>query len=169
MKALLRSGFLALAIMAMTVPANAGPLEDANAANKRGDYATAFRLWRPLAEQGDAKAQYKLGTMYAMGRGPQQDDAEAVKWWRLAAEQGDTEAQYGLGFMHYRGQGVPQDVLLAHMWFNLAAAGNNVAGNYGRDLVAERMTPDQIVEAQRLAREWMEKHLQLWLRLEPVR
>ena len=61
MKAILRSGFLALAIMALAVPANAGPFEDGRAAYQRGDYATAFKLWRPLAEQGDSEAQFALG------------------------------------------------------------------------------------------------------------
>ncbi len=86
MKAILRSGFLALAIMALAVPSNAGPFEDGNAAYQRGDYATALRLWRPLAEQGDAGAQYNLGLMYREGQGVSQDDAEAAKWYRKAAE-----------------------------------------------------------------------------------
>ena len=61
MKAILRSGFLALAIMALAVPARAGPLEDGKAAYERKDYATALRLLRPLAERGDARAQGGLG------------------------------------------------------------------------------------------------------------
>ena len=55
MKAILRSGFLALAIMALTVPTNAGPVEDGLAAAERGDYAAALKFWQPLAEQGNAK------------------------------------------------------------------------------------------------------------------
>ena len=65
MKAILRRGFLALAIMmALTVSANAGPFEDGLAAADRGDYATALSLWRPLAEQGNGNAQHNLGVMY---------------------------------------------------------------------------------------------------------
>ena len=93
MKAILRSGFLALAIVAVTIPASAGPLEDGLADAQRGDYETALKFWRPLAEQGHAKAQFNLGLMYFIGRGIPQDDAAAVKWWRLAAEQGDPVAQ----------------------------------------------------------------------------
>jgi len=77
---------VALAVV-LTGGAAAGPLHDGNAAAQRGDYATALRLWRPLAEQGDAAAQYNLGNMYVKGAGVPQDDAEAVKWYRLAAEQ----------------------------------------------------------------------------------
>ncbi len=80
MKAILQSGFLALAIMGLAVPANAGPFEDGLAAYRRDDYATALKFWRPLAEQGDAQAQHNLGFMYANGQGVPQDNAEAVKW-----------------------------------------------------------------------------------------
>ncbi len=109
MKAILRSGFLALAIMALAVPANAGPLDDGLTAAQRGDYATALRLWRPLAEQGDARAQNNLGSMYLKGLGVPQDNAEAAKWFRKAAEQGLAEAQNSLGSSYAEGWGVPQD------------------------------------------------------------
>ncbi|HUS98544.1 MAG TPA: sel1 repeat family protein, partial [Hyphomicrobiaceae bacterium] len=66
------------------------------AAHQRGDYATALKFWRPLAEQGNAAAQYRLGLIYANGRGMPQDNAEAVKWYGMAAEQGDAEAQLNL-------------------------------------------------------------------------
>ncbi len=81
MKAILRSGFLALAMMAFAVPVSAGPYEEGATAAKRGDFATALRLWRPLAEQGDANAQNSLGFIYSKGEGVPQDYAEAVKWW----------------------------------------------------------------------------------------
>ena len=62
--------------------------------------------------------------------------------------------------MYADGAGVPQDNVLASIWFNLAAAQGNEDGQKGRDLVASQMTPDQIAEAQRMAREWMAKHQQ---------
>jgi len=63
------------------------------AAYRSGDYATVLREWKPLAEQGNADAQYNQGLMYALGRGVPQDDKTAVKWYRLAADQGDADAQ----------------------------------------------------------------------------
>jgi len=103
------------------------------------------------AEGGSARAQYKLGAIYGQGDGVPQDYAEAVKWYRRAAEQGIAGAQNNLGAMYAKGQGVPQNYVQAHKWFNLAAArGHEEARNY-RDLVAERMTREQIQEAQRLA------------------
>jgi len=122
----------------------------------KGDYATALRLLRPLADQGDADAQWSIGHLYAEGGlGVPQDYQQAVLWYRKAAEQGSNAyAQTTLGRMYASGRGVPQDFVRAHMWFNLAAAkGDNVAAIY-RDDIAKNMTPAQIAEAQRIAREW---------------
>ena len=97
MKAILRSGFLALVfLLATACSENAGPYENGLAAYQRGDYATALHFWRPLAERGVAQAQNNLGLMYANGHGVPQDDAEAVTWFRLAAEQGDVYKQHKL-------------------------------------------------------------------------
>ena len=63
----------------------ADDLSDGADAYNRGDYTTALELFRPIAEQGNASAQYNLGFMYANGEGVPEDDAEAVKWYRLAA------------------------------------------------------------------------------------
>jgi hypothetical protein len=118
------------------------------------DYAAAAKWYRRAAEQGNAGAQYNLGVMYYQGRGVPQDDAAAAKWYRLAAEQDYASAQRNLGVMYYNGQGVPQDYIQAHIWFNLAASEGDDKSREVRDLVAKIMTPDQIAEAQRLAREW---------------
>ena len=82
-----------------------------------------------------------------------QDYKEAVKWYRLAAEQGHASAQSNLGFMYGTGQGVLQDYARAHMWYNLAsAAGGSEHGTKNRDIVAEKMTPQQIEKAQEMAK-----------------
>lgn len=191
-------GFLILLLsVSLAVTAFGGQLEDGIAAYDRGDYATAFRLMKPLAEKGDAKAQHNLGVMYDYGRGFPQDYSRALKWYRRAADQGIPDAQHNLGLMYYYGQGVPQnfieaarwyrraadqgmpdsqvnlgimyyngqgvsqDYVLAHMWLNLAASQypesvkkkvNDVV--HYRDIVDAKMTPAQIAEAKRLAREW---------------
>jgi hypothetical protein len=90
------------------------------------------------------------------------DHTEAAKWYRLAADQGNTAAQYFIGYDYAQGIGVPQDFTEAHMWLNLAGS-NEVADNVQadsiklRDFIAGRMTPGQIEEAQRRAREWKPK------------
>ena len=90
-------------------------------ATERGDYQTAFKLWLPLAEQGDAIAQVLLGNAYENGLGVKQDDVEAVKWYRQAAEQGDAAAQLKLGAMYEDGRGVKQDDVEAVKWYRQAA------------------------------------------------
>ena len=131
----------------------AGSFEDGVAVYDRGDYPTALKLWRPLAEQGNAVAQTDLGWMYVAGEGLAKDYAEALKWFRLAASM-DYEAQHALGFMYEAGLGAPKDLVQAYMWLSLAAAhGDKKAAGDGAG-VAKLMTPDQIAEAQRLAREW---------------
>jgi TPR repeat protein len=89
-------------------PVSATPLDDAVAAGDRGDTATALRLLRPLAEQGDPAAQYDLGIMYFVGQGVAQNATEAANWFRKAAEQGDLNAQYNLGALYDHGYGVAQ-------------------------------------------------------------
>ena len=95
--------------------------------------------------------------MYRRGQGVPQDYAEAVKWYRLAAEQGDADAQGNLGVMYGTGKGVLQDNVLAHMWYNLGAANGNELGAKNREIVAKKMTPQAIEQAQKMASECMSK------------
>ena len=95
--------------------------------------------------------------MYYLGWGVPRNLVEAARWRRKAADQGYAEAQVWLGKNYRDGEGVPRNYVLAYMWYSLAAAspigiGYDAPGS--RDRLAARMTPDQIAEAQRLAREW---------------
>ena len=91
MRAFLRAGLVGLALV-LAAPAAGQDFNKGLEAYGRGDYATALREWRPLADAGYAVAQYNVGVMYRHGRGVPQDHAEAVKWYRLAAAQGDANA-----------------------------------------------------------------------------
>ena len=118
------------------------------------DYIEAIKWYRKAAEQGHAHAQCNLGVGYYGGQGVARDYVEAVKWFLNAAEQGHTQAQYNVGLMYWRGEGAPQDFVKAHMWLDLSAAqGDSDAKKY-RDELAERMSPSQLAEAERLAMEW---------------
>jgi TPR repeat protein len=76
-----------------------------------------------------------------------------------AAEQGFAEAQFNLGLIYYTGKGVPKDDIQAHMWLNLSTAtGGGIGAKEAREAVAAQMKADQIVEVQKLAREWFEAH-----------
>ena len=124
------------------------------------DDAEAARWYRLAAEQGIASAQLDLGRMYDNGTGVPEDDAEAARWYRLAAEQGGASAQVSLGLMYFTGEGVPQDLVLAYMWCNLSAAQGNDVARESKDGIEEQMTREEIAEAQRLSREWIEEHPQ---------
>jgi TPR repeat protein len=128
------------------------------------DAVKAVKWHRKAADQGRATAQESLGFAYLVGAGVTQDFVEAGKWFRKAAEQGNADAQNRLGAMYKTGLGVPQDYVLAHMWFDLAVSRfrsddtvNRRLAEDSRNDVAAKMTPAQIAEAQRLAREWKPK------------
>lgn len=147
---------MAVAVLWST-PSWAGIKEGVEAA-ARGDYATAFKEWHPLAEQGDATAQTNIGTLYRNGQGVPQDYDEAFKWFSLAAAQGTPMAYGKLGLMYQHGEGVAQDSIEAYKWFALAGAQGVEEAASLRDVLAEEMPPDQIAEAQRRAREWIPKN-----------
>ena len=109
-----------LSIICLAVPAWAD-FQAGMDATTRGDYATALREWRPLAEQGDALAQYNLGVLYRKGRGVPQDDVQARQWYAKAAAQGLAKAQFNLGTLYFNGEGASKDYQQALRWFRLAA------------------------------------------------
>jgi hypothetical protein len=118
----------------------------------------AIRWYRAAAEQDHATAQFSLGVMYAEGDGVSQDSKEAIRWYQASAEQGHGHAQNNLGNMYSEGQGVSQNYVRAYMWFSLAALG--ITDTFretavkNRDIVAQKMTSEQISEATRLVRDW---------------
>jgi uncharacterized protein len=110
--------FLQLSFVA---PVIAGPLEDGATALSRGEYATAEAIFRPLANNGDAAAQYFLGTMYLEGHEVPRRRTVAAQWYRKAAKQGYRSAQAALGELYYGGYGVPQSNAKAMHWWQKAA------------------------------------------------
>ena len=129
--------------------------EEPYEALQRGDFRVAAGLFYPLAEKGDARAQYNLGLLYASGLGVTHDYQAALKWHRMSAKQGHAGAQGELGQMYAKGQGVLQDYVRAHMWYSIAAeslsGGSKQALAKDRDNVASYMTPAQIQKAQEMA------------------
>ncbi len=112
---------LALWLLISTLPAIAGPLEDGQAAYDTHEYAAAVALWRPLAEQGDAVAQYRLSRMYRLGLGVTADDAEALKWAKRAVDGGNIDANNVIGVLYSIGSVVPKNDVKAVALFRLAA------------------------------------------------
>ncbi len=148
----LRALMIAMLALAVSIGvAFADPFDDSIAAYDRGDYPTAIRLLRPLAEQGNAQAQNALGAMYYNGTGVAQDFKEALKWYRAAAQQGYGSAQVNLGAMYYEGKGVAEDFIRAYMWLSIPAAKGNPDAVRLRNAMFKYMIDPQIVEAQAMA------------------
>jgi hypothetical protein len=123
------------------------------------NFPKAFRLNKPLAEQGHASAQYNLGYIYAHGEGVPEDDVKAVYWYRKSAEQGHASAQYNLGAMYADGEGVPQDNVHAYAWWSVAATQGKEDAKKYKGSVQDLMAPKQIAKGQKLAAEYWEKYV----------
>jgi len=127
------------------------------------DFAMAVHWFRKAADQGNPLGQNRLGEAYHDGKGVPQDFTEAVKWYRKAAEQGNGAAQFHLGESYRDGEGVDVDLVEAHRWMNVSAA--HTPDDYtsalsfarARDQLAKKMTAEQVVQAQKRAREWVDR------------
>lgn len=101
--------------------AAAGQLEPARAAFDKEDYATAYTLYKPHADQGAAEAQFRVGLMHKFGWGAERDHGTAARWFQAAAGQSHAEAQAELALYYKDGRGVPRNLKLAAEWFEKAS------------------------------------------------
>ncbi len=124
-----------------------------------GDFATAMRLWRPLADRDDPRAEAGIGFMYHRGLGVKTDDAQAAFWLRKAAEQGQAEGQLMLGSLYFFGLGVPQDYAAAYAWCELAQDNGQAEAQMCSDAALQSLTADtQLRDAFRMVREFRERY-----------
>ena len=122
------------------------------------DLERNFQIFLKEAETGDSMTQYLVGMAYESGTGTEQSFEKAFEWYNKAARQGFDLSQYKLGVMYANGEGVPRNDVLSFMWFNLAAAQGHERASENKKILRERMTTDQIAEAERLIQEWLEEH-----------
>jgi hypothetical protein len=151
--------FVTLSLLCVALSAQAG-IDEGVQAYIAGDYAKSMAEFKPLAESGDAKAQYYMGFLYHHGYGVKRDEAQASKWFRMAADQGEWQSQYYLGVIYEKGVGLKQDLPAAHMWLSLAATN---PGTTFRDSLhtkeaigklEHKMSAEQIAQAKEMARGW---------------
>ncbi len=125
MKQTIRSLFIGFSVvLALAGPAMADPDKDAEAAfaaDQKGDYATAMKLYMSAAAGGVPYAMFNLGIMYFDGKGVDRSYILAMKWHRQAADTGYHQAQYALANMYEKGQGVKKDMVQAVQWYTKAA------------------------------------------------
>jgi uncharacterized protein len=151
----MRKSALLLCALLWSGLASAG-WDQARAAYKKGDYATAATEMIKLAKHGDAKAQVNLGSMYAEGQGLPRDNKKAEYWYLRAAEQGDVFGQTNLGDMYT--QGVLRNDVQALKWYIVAAKSGDKYAIRSRDNLENRMAASQIKKARRLAQAWSSRH-----------
>jgi hypothetical protein len=159
------SGDFAKALQVFRPPAEKGQglaeyilgLMYTNAQGVSENYPEGLKWLQKAGEQGEAKAQFAVGVAYFKGLGVQKDYGEALKWYRRAADQGLGVAQYNLGAMYAKGEAVTQDIVTAHLLYGLAATSGIKAAAAAKDQVAKSMTPEQIAQAVKMAKDWKPK------------
>jgi hypothetical protein len=117
------AGFAAICIVfaaLLITPMFFHTVEKGSAAYAQGDYEKALSIMRPLADDGDATAQFYIGEMYRFGRGVKKDEARAAVWYKKGAVNGSSDAQYALGMMYANGIGLDADYIEAYRWLSLA-------------------------------------------------
>ena len=121
------------------------------------NHSEAAYWYRKAAVQGNAAAQANLGLLYEKGHGVPKNQAKAAFWYRKAANQGLSTVQYFLGVMYVEGRGVKKDYIKALKWLNLSIVAGVPEASETRNHVLERLTSDQVSEANRLSRGWKPK------------
>jgi TPR repeat protein len=120
------------------------------------DYKQASKWYTQAAEQGDAQSQVNLAIMYQQGNGVVQDYSRAAALYLEAAESGLADAQYSIGLYHHQGRAFERDDVMAHMWLNIASANGASLASEAREIIEGEMTRQEILLAQRLARQCVE-------------
>ena len=101
--------------------AQSDPMQEAIAAYETGDFEKARQLWEPLANQGNAQAQYSVAVLYHKGQGRAEDFSKALEWYRKAAEQDHVNSLFNLGVAYWEGRSVTRDLTEAVRWWRRAA------------------------------------------------
>ena len=151
----LRIAWVAAGVAAMGSQTQAGPLDDAEAAYRRGEVGTAIEIAKREAEQSDPQAQVMLA-FYLYTKIPP-DPVQAMAWWRRAAEQGHSEAQFMLATQYFYGVATPADFGRAYTWALIAARSERISESARNELlkltaeIRSKLSPDQIKAAQEAA------------------
>ncbi len=108
----------------------AGELDDGFKAFTAGNYEQALRLWLPLAEKDDDKAQYNLGILYQKGLGVEKNPKTAFIWYKRASANGNTDAMYNLAIMYNKGRVIYRSPKDAVKWWRKAAELGNADAQF---------------------------------------
>ena len=138
----------------------------------KSEHGLAFEQLLPLAQEGNADAQFYIGRIYGVSKSEPYDETLALQWTESSANLGLGDAQFVIGRWYKLGAGLPKDNVLAYMWLNLSSGSRKwlsgiPTGKFKfdaedavtiRDFIAEEMSSGEIKEAQRRTREWLDAH-----------
>lgn len=157
----LTAAILLFALTANVSVAHAS-FKEATKAFAKKEYAAALKLFRPLAEKGNAMAQYQVALIHRMGFGVTKDQREAKKWSRLAAKQGNLDAQLMLANLYSKAEGQESpDVVRAYAWYEVSAKEGSAEAKKELVSLEKEMTPQQLAEAREKARKCESSKLEL--------
>jgi uncharacterized protein len=148
---------LCLAAFALSGLARADINAAQDAYNKK-DYATAFKEFEAMAEQGHALAQSSLGVLYDNGQGVARDYDKAIYWYRKSADQNNAHGQFNLGTMYYMGTGVAKDPVEACKWWSLATRQGDGQARIHMRLCMTHLTEPQRDDFNQRVRDWLVGH-----------
>lgn len=152
-----------MSVLLTSVPAWSGQFEEGLNARDRGDYSTAFNTFKQLASSGDANSQFQLSLLYSGGKGVKVDGVQSLYWLRQAATKGNTQAQSNLGVAFNMGRGVPQNPIKAYAWLTIAVISGDSTVATNRDVVARKLSPQQLEQAKGLAKDCLLGNFKLCL------
>lgn len=136
-----------------------GQETDPKKAFDNGDYETAFSLWTPLAESGDADAQNYLGILYYLGLGVSKDYKKTLKWYELAAKAGHADAQRNYGDMINFGRGIQKDNYQAFKWYFAASQQGNEGARRQLKMITSSRTSKCTQKLKQMNLFWMKQNV----------
>jgi uncharacterized protein len=147
---------LTIAVVLVALASNGSAVhaswDEATKAFAKKEYARAMKLFQPLAEKGNALAQYRIAKMHQMGLGVSKDAKQARKWGQLAARQGNADAQLLMGSLYYKAEGgETADAVRAYMWYDVSAEQGSAEAKKEIAVIAKDMTPQQLSDAREKA------------------
>ncbi len=147
-------GLIVVLLLHLSLVINAATLDEGLSALNAGNHKKSLKLLLPLANKGNAKAQYYVANMYVEGKGVATNILTALKWYKVAAKQGHSASMFMLGSIYFEGKGVTVDQSEAYKWFYLAKTFGDSRGGNLQAALARGMTDNQINQAKQMADTW---------------
>ena len=151
-------GLIVILLLPLSLIINAATLDEGVSALNAGNHQKSLKILLPLANKGNAKAQYHVANMYVEGQGVATNILTALKWYKMAAKQGHSASMFMLGSIYFEGKGVTIDQSEAYKWFYLAKTFGDSRGENLQTALARGMTDSQVNQAKQMADTWRKQN-----------